>query len=94
MLRTLSQRKRRAYYERQLGRTLQVLFESGNGSDVSGFSENYVRVSVPWQPGLENRILPVRCDSLGKDAVVGTVAESQMELGAYVSLPVVSAVRG
>lgn len=94
ILRTLSQRKRRAYYERQLGRTLQVLFEGGEGSEVSGFSENYVRVSVPWQPGLENRIMPVRCDSLGKDVVVGTVLAPQPELGAYVSLPVVSGVRG
>lgn len=89
MLRTLSQRKRRAYYERQIGRTLQVLFESGDGSEVSGFSENYVRVSVPWQPGLENRILPVRCDALGKDVVVGTLVERPAMLDSYVALPVV-----
>lgn len=73
MLRTLSQRKRRAYYERQLGRTLQVLFESGGGDEVSGFSENYVRVAVPWQPGLENRVLPVHCESMGKDAIIGRI---------------------
>jgi threonylcarbamoyladenosine tRNA methylthiotransferase MtaB len=74
MLRTLSQRKRRAYYERQLGRTLHVLFESGGGDSVSGFSENYVRVAVPRQEGLENRILPVYCESMGKDVVVGRIA--------------------
>lgn len=90
MLRTLSQRKRRAYYERQIGRTLQVLFESGDGHAVSGFSENYVRVSVPWQPGLENRILPVSCESLGKDMVIGTVVEKPATLGDYVALPVVA----
>ncbi|MDX9759015.1 MAG: tRNA (N(6)-L-threonylcarbamoyladenosine(37)-C(2))-methylthiotransferase MtaB [Bacteroidota bacterium] len=90
MLRTLSQRKRRAYYERQIGRTLQVLFESGDGSEVSGFSENYVRVSVPWQPGLENRILPVCCEALGKDVVIGRVLEKPSALGDYVALPVVA----
>ena len=89
MLRTLSQRKRRAYYERQIGRTLQVLFESGDGSEVSGFSENYVRVSVPWQPGLENRVLTVRCEALGKDVVTGTVLEKPATLDPYVALPVV-----
>ncbi len=89
MLRTLSQRKRRAYYERQLGRSLQVLFESGGDGEVGGFSENYVRISVPWQPGLENRILSVRCESLGKDVVHGTVLEKPEMDGGYVALPVV-----
>ncbi|MDX9759529.1 MAG: hypothetical protein RBU27_10245 [Bacteroidota bacterium] len=74
-------------------RTLWVLFESGDGSDVHGFSQNYVRVSVPWQPGLENRILPVRCDALGKDVVHGTVMEKPTVLGEYVALPVVKGER-
>lgn len=91
MLRTLSQRKRRTYYERQLGRSLQVLFESGGEGEVTGFSENYVRISVPWQPGLENRILPVRCESLGKDVVHGTVLSKPVVDGGYVALPVVGA---
>ncbi|MCZ7554969.1 MAG: tRNA (N(6)-L-threonylcarbamoyladenosine(37)-C(2))-methylthiotransferase MtaB [Bacteroidia bacterium] len=88
MLRTLSQRKRRAFHEQQLGRTLQVLFESGEQGRSSGFSENYVRVSVPWQPGLENRILPVRCDALEKDCVVGTLLETPADWSGYIPLQV------
>ncbi|MFA6234826.1 MAG: tRNA (N(6)-L-threonylcarbamoyladenosine(37)-C(2))-methylthiotransferase MtaB [Bacteroidota bacterium] len=88
MLRTLSQRKRRIYYERQLGRTLQVLFESGGAGEVSGYSENYVRISVPWQPGLENRILPVRCESLGKEVVLGSLVGKPEMVGGYVALRV------
>ncbi len=89
MLRTLSQRKRRAFHEQQLGRSLNVLFESGEQGRSSGFSENYVRVSVPWQPGLENRILPVRCDALQKDSVAGTLLETPAEWSGYIPLPVV-----
>ncbi len=75
MLRTLSLRKRRAFYERQLGRTLQVLFEAGEHGAISGFSENYIRVELPWQPGLENTVLPVRCDTIEKDVMRGTLLQ-------------------
>jgi threonylcarbamoyladenosine tRNA methylthiotransferase MtaB len=89
MLRTLSQRKRRAFYESQLGRTLHVLFESGEKGSSAGFSENYVRVTVPWQPGLENRILPVRCEALEKDSVAGTLLETPADWSGYIPLQVV-----
>ncbi|MDL2273342.1 tRNA (N(6)-L-threonylcarbamoyladenosine(37)-C(2))-methylthiotransferase MtaB [Oscillospiraceae bacterium OttesenSCG-928-G22] len=37
---------RRAYLERQIGRTLQVLFERGRGNLSTGHSENYLNVDV------------------------------------------------
>ncbi|MBR9976994.1 MAG: tRNA (N(6)-L-threonylcarbamoyladenosine(37)-C(2))-methylthiotransferase MtaB [Bacteroidetes bacterium] len=72
MLRTLGARKRRAFSQTQIGRTLQVLFESGDEEKGStGFSENYVRVSVPFRPELENRILPVHCTAFDGEVLTG-----------------------
>jgi len=89
MLRTLSQRKRRAYYERQLGRSLNVLFETEENGQVTGFSENYVRVAVPWQVGLLNNTIPVRCTALGKGVVEGEVLEQPQVEDGFISLPII-----
>ena len=65
MLHILSDKKRHAFYESQLGNTGLVLFEeSSESGQMEGFSENYVRVSVPYDPLLINTIQPVRYKSL------------------------------
>ena len=65
MLHILSDKKRHSYYESQLGNTGLVLFEeSSENGQMEGFSENYVRVSVPYDPLLINTIQPVRYKSL------------------------------
>jgi threonylcarbamoyladenosine tRNA methylthiotransferase MtaB len=59
MLRTLSARKLRAFYESQRGRELEVIFERNEKSGrMEGYSENYVRLSAPFDAGECNR--PVR----------------------------------
>ncbi len=64
MLHILSDKKRRAFYESQLEKTGNVLFEeSTNHGLMEGFSENYVRVSVPYDPLQINTIQPVRYKS-------------------------------
>src|SRR5690606_25329443 len=51
MLRGLSVKKRRAFYESQLGKTKTVLFENENHEGyIHGFTENYVKVKMPWNP--------------------------------------------
>jgi threonylcarbamoyladenosine tRNA methylthiotransferase MtaB len=65
MLHILSDKKRHSFYESQLGNTGLVLFEeSSENGQMEGFSENYVRVSVPYDPLLINTIQPVRYKSL------------------------------
>lgn len=65
MLHILSEKKRHSFYESQLGNTGLVLFEeSSENGQMEGFSENYVRVSVPYDPLLINTIQPVRYKSL------------------------------
>ena len=59
MLRGLSVKKRRAFYESQLGSIRTVLFEDGNKEGyINGFTENYIKVKAPWNPELVNTPTP------------------------------------
>ena len=69
MLRGLSAKKRRAFYESQLGTVRTVLFEGENKEGyIHGFTENYVKVMAPWDPTLINtlhEVKPIKIDVNG-----------------------------
>jgi len=57
MLRALSARKRREFYNSQVGKFKQVLFEKDiQKGYLEGFTENYLRVRYPWNPELANKV--------------------------------------
>lgn len=61
MLRILSEKKRRAFYDSQLGKTWKVLFEAENdGEWMHGFTENYLKVKMPYDPLYINEIREAR----------------------------------
>lgn len=71
MLRGLSAKKRRAFYESQLRSTRSVLFEGENkGGYIHGFTENYVKVKYPWDPALVNQIQEVQLTKIDEDGMV------------------------
>jgi len=74
MLRGLSVKKRRAFYdfyENQIGTTRTVLFESENKEGyIQGFTENYVKVKVPWNPELVNTLHQVELTKIDEDGLV------------------------
>jgi threonylcarbamoyladenosine tRNA methylthiotransferase MtaB len=71
MLRGLSAKKRRAFYESQLGNTCTVLFEGENKEGyIHGFTENYVKVKAPWDPGLVNTLHQIELASIDEDGLV------------------------
>ena len=71
MLRGLSVKKRRAFYETQLGNTLTVLFESENKEGyIYGFTENYVKVKTPWNPELVNTLHKINLTTIDEDGLV------------------------
>ncbi|MCF6280567.1 MAG: tRNA (N(6)-L-threonylcarbamoyladenosine(37)-C(2))-methylthiotransferase MtaB [Flavobacteriaceae bacterium] len=71
MLRGLSVKKRRAFYESQLGNTLTVLFESENKKGyIYGFTENYVKVKTPWNPELINTSHTIKLTKIDDDGLV------------------------
>lgn len=71
MLRGLSVKKRRAFYESQLGTTRTVLFEGENKEGyIQGFTENYVKVKYPWNPDLVNTLQEVELTDIDVDGLV------------------------
>ncbi|MCZ4318338.1 tRNA (N(6)-L-threonylcarbamoyladenosine(37)-C(2))-methylthiotransferase MtaB [Aequorivita viscosa] len=71
MLRGLSVKKRRAFYESQLGSTRTVLFEGENKAGyIHGFTENYVKVKTPWNPELVNTLQEITLTEIDTDGLV------------------------
>ena len=71
MLRGLSAKKRRAFYESQLGTVQSVLFEGENKDGyIHGFTRNYVKVKTPWNPALVNTTQEVNLKAIDKDGLV------------------------
>lgn len=71
MLRGLSVKKRRAFYESQLGTRRTVLFEGENKEGyIHGFTENYVKVKTPWNPELVNTLHEVDLTKIDDDGMV------------------------
>jgi len=71
MLRGLSAKKRRAFYESQVGKTKTVLFEDQNKKGyIHGFTENYVKVKLPWDPYLVNTLNKINLKYIDTDGIV------------------------
>ena len=71
MLRGLSAKLRRQFYESQLKTTRTVLFESENKEGyIHGFTENYVKVKAPWNPELVNTLHKVELTQIDDDGLV------------------------
>lgn len=71
MLRGLSVKKRRAFYESQLGTNRKVLFEAENKEGyIHGFTENYVKVKTPWNPELVNTLHDIELTEIDEDGMV------------------------
>ena len=71
MLRGLSVKKRRAFYEKQIDTNKKVLFESENKEGyIYGFTENYVKVKTPWNPALINTLHEINLTKIDDDGSV------------------------
>ena len=71
MLRSLSVKKRRLFYESQLDSSHSVLFEAENKKGyIHGFTENYVKVKAPWNPVLVNTKKEVILTEIDDDGLV------------------------
>jgi len=76
MLHILSDKKRRAFYESQVGREATVLFEEDVTAGATlaglmqGFTENYVRVIARYDPLLINETMPVLLTGVNADGLM------------------------
>jgi threonylcarbamoyladenosine tRNA methylthiotransferase MtaB len=80
MLHILSEKKKRAFYNSQIGVETTVLFENdiANGF-MHGFTANYVRVGVKYDPLLINELKKVRISSVTADGLA-EVEETETEV--------------
>lgn len=71
MLHILSDKKRRSFYESQLSRNDEVLFEGDiKGGFMHGFTRNYVKVRTPYDPLLINELKSVHLAKISPDGDV------------------------
>jgi len=70
-LHILSEKKKRAFYESQIGTSRTVLFEAEENEGVLyGFTENYVKVKVPYNTELVNTLQNVSLVEIDRDGIV------------------------
>ena len=71
MLHLLSDRKKLAFYQTQVGKKKSVLFEQEeNEGLLYGFSENYVKVKTPFNAALVNQIVGVQLTEIDRDGLM------------------------
>lgn len=71
MLRSLSEKKRRKFYEDNLGKQYTVLFEEDvEDGMMHGFTENYIRVAARYDPVLVNETKRVELVQVNEKGVV------------------------
>ena len=70
MLRVLSAKKKRHFYEQQIGSKRNVIFEGENKDGfMYGFTENYVRVKTPFQSSWINTIKKTELNQMDENGV-------------------------
>lgn len=72
----ISDEKTKAFYRKHIGREMKVLMEhSKEGVPMHGFTDNYIRVELKRDNGLDNRIITVRLEGFNEDetSLVGTI---------------------
>ncbi|MCQ4141520.1 tRNA (N(6)-L-threonylcarbamoyladenosine(37)-C(2))-methylthiotransferase MtaB [Chryseobacterium sp. EO14] len=74
MLRILSEKKKMAFYQTQLGKTLPVLWEHENkDGKMFGFTENYVRVQKNFDQASVNQIEFSKLEKIEADGTVSVM---------------------
>lgn len=79
MLHILSDKKRRAFYETQIGKTEEVLFETDHKEGfMHGFTKNYVKVKVKYDPVLVNELKKVKLDQMLPEGEVSALEADEV----------------
>jgi threonylcarbamoyladenosine tRNA methylthiotransferase MtaB len=93
-LRVLGQMKRSSFHQSQQGRILPVLIEGTiENNSLSGYTDNYLRVAVPYHPSLENSIAMVRIGDFTGEQSSGeviSVVSSQTSIVPMPTIPIIS----
>jgi threonylcarbamoyladenosine tRNA methylthiotransferase MtaB len=81
MLRTLSVKKQRYFYQQHEGTTRDVLFEADNDNNtMHGFTDNYIKVRTVYDPALINKLVPVELGNVDADGTMQVCLNEKVEL--------------
>ena len=70
-LRILSEKKKRAFYNSQINKKEQVLFEKNeDDGNMFGFTSNYIKVKAPYNPLIINQTAMVKMTELNNDGTM------------------------
>ncbi len=71
MLRNLSLKKKRKFYEEHIGQNFQVLFENDiEEGMMHGFTNNYIRVRAKYDPILINELVEVKLTGIDEKGLM------------------------
>ncbi len=71
MLQILSEKKKRFFYQQNIGKEFSVLFESESDNGmIYGFTENYIKVKTEYDSSLVNQLKKIILQKIDKDGVV------------------------
>lgn len=81
MLRILSEKKKRKFYSEHLNTVRDVLFEAENdGGLMYGFTDNYIKVAVPYNEQLVNTIQPVSVNEISDFGYAKGAVQNELTL--------------
>lgn len=67
MLRILSEKKKRHFYSQYIGQTRTALFEVSKNKDLmNGFTDNYLKIELPYNPEMINELGVVRLEAINE----------------------------
>ena len=66
-LHILSDKKKRYFYEQNLGKVFNVLFESSSADKMYGFTENYIKIEHDFDENLINNIVRIKLDKINEN---------------------------
>ena len=70
-LHILSEKKKRSFYEKNIGQIGLALLEGDNHDGfMHGFTENYIKVKIPFDASLINSFVHVQHDSIGSEGIM------------------------
>lgn len=73
-LHILSEKKKRSFYEKNIGQIGLVLLEGDNHDGfMHGFTENYIKVKIPFDASLINSFVHVQHDSIGSEGIMNVI---------------------
>ena len=75
MLHILSDKKKEQFYLSHQNSVQEVLFESSLNGEISGWTQNYIKVNTTVNSTLENQMAKVHLDNFQNNMMLGIITD-------------------